>query len=183
MRAAPVDAGEAVDLTGVVKALGEALGTRLEGRSTRSARRWLKKAVGIDLEALPDLGAMLPAKRAGRPKTATVTPTAAPAAARGGLRVPTMARPEVLDRNPHLRAAVGGLKLRLHPADAARAGVHHGDVVTVPVDRVRRTLVVQVVETVPEGYPTVPATADEPVGPAHVDLAKVAVERRALEVA
>ena len=94
-----------------------------------------------------------------------------------------MVRAEVLDRNPHLLAATGGLKLRLHPKDAARAGVHDGDLVTVPVDRVRRTLVVQVSEALPEGLATVPATPDEPIGPAHVDLTKVAVERRALQVA
>ncbi len=182
VRASPVDNGEATDLTGVVKALGEALGTRLEGRSVRSARRWLKKSVGVDLDALPDLGAMLPHKRHGGAPRATVA--SAPAApASGGLRVPTMVRPEVLDRNPHLLAATGGLKLRVHPKDAARAGVHAGDVVTVPVDRVRRTLVVDVSEAVPEGLATVPATPDEPVGPAYVDLAKVAVERRALQVA
>ena len=49
--------------------------------------------------------------------------------------------------------------------------------------RVRRTLVVEVSEAVPEGLATVPATPDEPVGPAHVDLEKVGVERRALQVA
>ncbi len=183
VRASPIDGGEATDLTGVVKALGEALGTRLEGRSVRSARRWLKKAVGVDLEALPDRGAMLPQKRSGTAPKATVAPASAQPAAAGGLRVPTMARAEVLDRNPHLFKATGGLKLRVHPKDAARAGVHAGDVVTVPVDRVRRSLVVQVSEAVPEGLATVPATPDEPVGPAHVDLAKVVVERRALQVA
>jgi NADH-quinone oxidoreductase subunit G len=182
VRAAPIDGGEATDLTGVVKALGEALGTRLEGRSVRSARRFLKKSVGVDLDALPDLGSMLPHKRAVAAPKATAT-APAPAPASGGLRVPTMVRPEVLGRNPHLLAATGGLKLRLHPKDAARAGVHEGDVVTVPVDRTRRTLVVQVTEAVPEGLATVPATPDEPVGAAHVDLAKVAVERRALQVA
>ena len=120
VRAAPIDNGEATDLTGVVKALGEALGTRLEGRSVRSARRWLKKSVGVDLEALPDLGAMLPHKRAGAtPRTTVATTPGAPPV--GGLRVPTMARAEVLDRNPHLNRATGGLKLRLHPKDAARA--------------------------------------------------------------
>jgi len=42
---------------------------------------------------------------------------------------------------------------------------------------------VHVTEAVPEGLPTVPATPDEPVGPVHVDLTRVAVERHALEVA
>lgn len=183
VRPAPVDAGEAADFTGVVKALGEALGVRLEGRSPRSARRWLKKAMGVDLDALPDLGAMLPAKRAGAVPKASVTAGAAGVPVGAGLRVPTFVRPEVLDRNPHLLASTGGLKLRLHALDAARAGVHEGDVVTVPVDRVRRTLVVEVTDAVPEGVATVPATPDEPVGAARVDLTRVAVERRALQVA
>jgi hypothetical protein len=182
VRAAPIDNGEATDLTGVVKALGEALGTRLEGRSVRSARRWLRKSVGVDLDALPQGGAMLPHKRSAPPRT-TVASTAAAPTGVGGLRVATMVRAEVLDRNPHLLATTGGLKLRLHPEDAVRAGVHAGDVVTVAVDRVRRRLVVQVTEDVPKGLATVPATPDEPVGPAHVDLERVAVERRALQVA
>jgi len=180
VRAAPVDAGESRDLTGVVKAYGEAVAQRLEGRSVRSARRWLKKSLGVDLDALPDLGAWAPAKRG----VARVAVSAhAVAAHGGGLRVPTMVRADLLDRNPHLRAATGGLALRLHPEDAARHGLQAGDEVTVPVAGVPRRLVVRPSEAVPKGLVTVPATPDEPVGLVPVDLARVAIERRALEVA
>ncbi len=182
VRASTVDAGESADLTGVVKAFGEAVGKRLDGRSVRSARRWLKKSVGMDLADLPDLGEMAPVKRAAA-RGAAPTPVAVAPRIANALRVPTMVRPEVLGRNPHLLAATGGLKLRLNPADAAPAGVRDGDHVKVLVDGVPWLLVVQVSDAVPAGLATVPATSDEPVGRANVDLGKIAVERRALEVA
>jgi hypothetical protein len=115
VRAAPVDAGEARDLTGVVKALGEAFGQRLEGRSVRSARRVLRKQLGFEPADLDRLGLLqpLPKVRAGVSVTTDDEPTG------GALRVPTMARPEYLAYNPHLRAALGDPALRLHPDDAA----------------------------------------------------------------
>jgi len=180
VRAAPVDAGEARDFGGLVKAYGEAVGQRLEGRSVKGARRWLKKSLGVDLDALPPLGAWAPSKRV----QARVAISVHPAAARGGaLRVPTMVRAEVLDRNPHLRAATGGPALRLHPDDASRLGLRAGDEVTVTVGGVPRRLVVRPSESVPPGLVTVPATPEEPVGLVPVDLARIAVERHALEVA
>jgi NADH-quinone oxidoreductase subunit G len=180
VRAVPVDAGESRDLTGLVKAYGEAVNHRLEGRSVKSARRFLKKSLGVDLEALTDEGAWAPTKRG----TARVAVSSQRAPARGGaLRVPTMVRAEVLDRNPHLRAATGGLALRLHPEDAAAHGFEAGDEVTVAVAGVPRRLVVRPSEAVPRGLVTVPATPDEPVGLVPVDLAGATVERRALEVA
>jgi len=180
LRAAPVDAGDARDFTGLVKAYGEAVGERLEGRSVRSARRWLKKAFGSDLEALPDLGTWAPAKR-GVAKVAVGAPSPVPLG--GALRVPTMVRTELLDRNPHLLAATGGPALRLHPDDAQRLGWRAHDVVTVAVAGVPRRLAVRPTEAVPPGLVTVPATPDEPVGLVSVDLAHATVERRALEVA
>jgi NADH-quinone oxidoreductase subunit G len=180
VRAVPVDAGEARDLTGFVKAFGEAAGQRLEGRSTKSARRWLKKSLGVDLDALPDGGSWAPAKRG--PARVAVAAHEAPAHG-GALRVPTMVRAEVLDRNPHLRAATGGLALGLHPDDAAALKLRAGDEVTVPVAGVPRRLVVRPSEAVPVGLATVPATPDEPVGLVPIDLKQIALERRALEVA
>jgi NADH-quinone oxidoreductase subunit G len=173
---APVDGGESRDFTGVVKAYGEALGRRLEGRSVKSARRLLKH-LGVDLDALPERGAFPPfARPAARPLRA-----AAPAA--GALRVPTMVRPDVLHRNPHLLAATGGLALRLHPDDAARRDLADGDHVTVSVSGVVRPLTVRVDAGVPAGLATLPATPDEPIGPAAIDWATLTVSRRALEVA
>lgn len=181
VRAAPVDAGESRDLTGLVKAYGEAVGQRLEGRSVKGARRWLKKSLGVDLDALPDLGAWAPAKRGG-PARVAIAVHEVPAQG-GALRVPTMVRAEVLGRNPHLRAATGGLALGLHPDDAAALELRSGDEVTVPVGGVPRRLVVRPSEAVPRGLATVPATPDEPVGLVPIDLKRIALERQALEVA
>ena len=181
VRAAPVDAGESRDLTGLVKAYGEAVGQRLEGRSVKGARRWLKKSLGVDLDALPDLGAWAPAKRGG-PARVAIAAHEVPASG-GALRVPTMVRAEVLGRNPHLHAATGGLALGLHPDDAAALKLRSGDEVTVPVGGVPRRLVVRPSEAVPQGLATVPATPDEPVGLVPIDLKRIATERQALEVA
>lgn len=183
VHAAPVDAGEARDFTGVVKAFGEAAGQRLEGRSVKSARRLLKKALGVDLDALPEAGAWAPARRAQARVALTTHAEARPAAPELALRVPSMARVEVLDRNPHLRAAIGGPALRLHPGDVERHGLRAGDEVTVSVGGVPRRLVVRPSEGVPPGLATVPATPDEPVGLVAIDLTRAVVERHALEVA
>jgi NADH-quinone oxidoreductase subunit G len=180
MRAVPVDAGESRDFTGLVKAYGEAVAQRLEGRSVKSARRWLKKSLGVDLDALPDGGAWAPTKRG----VARVAVSAHVTPAHGGaLRVPSMVRPELLDRNPHLLASTGGSALRLHPDDAAKHDLRLGDEVTVAVAGVARRLVVRPSDGVPLGLVTVPATPDEPVGLVPIDLAHATVERRALEVA
>lgn len=183
VRAAPVDAGEARDLTGVVKAFGEAAGQRLEGRSVKSARRLLKKALGIDLDGLPAAGAWAPPKRGAARVALTLQVDAQPAPGPHALRVPSMVRVEVLDRNPHLRAATGGAALRLHPDDAGRHGLRAGDEVTVSVGGVPRRLAVRPSEALPPGLVTVPATPDEPVGVAAIDLSRAVVERHALEVA
>ena len=179
VRAAPVDNGEAEDLTGVVKVLGEAFGKRLEGRSVRSARRVLRKELGFDPAELDRLGLLhdLPRRRSG----VSVGPRQEATGA--ALRVPTMVRPEYLARNPRLRAALGDLALRLHPADAAGHDLHDGDEVRVPVDGAPWRLRIVLSEAVPRGVCLVPATPDAPVGRAHVALEQVVHERRALEVA
>ena len=178
VHAAPVDAGESRDFTGVVKAYGEAVGRRLEGRSVKSARRLLKR-FGVDLDELPERGAFPAfARPTARP---VARPTARPDA--GAWRVPTMVRPEVLDRNPHLLAATGGLALRLHPDDAARRDVADGDHVSVVVAGVTRRLVVRLDAGHPVGFVTLPATPDEPSGGVAIDWSTLAVQRRALEVA
>jgi NADH-quinone oxidoreductase subunit G len=179
VRAAPVDGGEAQDLTGVVKALGEAFGQRLEGRSVRSARRVLKKRLGFEPAELDRLGLLQPPPRA----RSTVSVTTEDEPTGTALRIPTMARPEYLAYNPHLRAALGDPALRLHPGDADERGLRDGDVVTVPVDGVPRRLRLVVTDAAPRGVPLVPATPDAPVGRAVVALDALTVDRRALEVA
>jgi len=179
VRAAPVDGGEAEDFTGVVKALGEAFGQRLEGRSVRSARRVLRKQLGFEPAELDRLGLLQALPRA----RSSVSVSSPRVASGDALRVPTMARPEYLAYNRHLAAAIGGLALRLHPADAAARDLRSGDEVSVPVDGVRQRLRVVVSDAVPQGVPLVPASPDAPVGRAHVAFDALVHERRALEVA
>ncbi len=179
VRAAPVDAGEAEDFTGVVKALGLAFGKRLEGRSVRSARRVLRKELGFEPADLDRFGMLYDVPR--RRSAVSVAPLAE--ATGSSLRVPTMVRPEYLGRNPGLRAALGDLALRLHSADAAEHGLDAGDEVSVPVDGAPRQLRVVLDDGVPRGACLVPATPDAPVGRAEVALAELVVQRRALEVA
>jgi NADH-quinone oxidoreductase subunit G len=179
VRPAPVDVGEAVDFTGVVHALGLAFGKRLEGRSVRSARRTLRKTLGLELDTVDALGVFVKLSR----KRASVA--VQPRARAGGdaLRVPTMVRQEYLGRNPHLLVAHGAPALRLHPDDAAAHALRDGDEVTLLVDGVPRRLVVAVGDRVPPGVVTVPALPDTPPGRARVDLATATIERRRLEVA
>ncbi|MBA2667655.1 MAG: NADH-quinone oxidoreductase subunit NuoG [Trueperaceae bacterium] len=179
VRAAPVDAGEAVDVTGLVRELGLAFGVRIEGRSVRSARRSLRKTLGTDLEELTGLGAFVALPR----RRVAVSVAARPGVRGRALRVPTMVRQEYLLRNPHLLATLGGPALRLHPDDARTRALSHDDEVTVRVDGVPRRLRVYVTDAMPSGVVSVPALPDAPAGPADVDLDGIVVERRRLEVA
>jgi NADH-quinone oxidoreductase subunit G len=179
VRAAPVDAGEAEDFTGVLKALGEAFGKRLEGRSVRSARRVLRKALGFEPAELDRLGLL---RELGR-KRPSVSVARRQETSGESLRVPTMVRPEYFARNPHLRAALGALALRLHPEHGAARDLRTGDEVRVPVDGAVRRLRIVLDEGVPRGVCLVPATPDAPIGRARVALDRLEHERRALEVA
>ena len=176
----PVDSGLAVDFMGVLRALGEALGVRLDGRSVRSARRVLKRALAVDLKALPAEGVLpqgrsRPARRVGIRE-----------AEEGGgnlLLTPSMARPEYLDRNPRLRAAVGEVALRLHPNDAAAAKLRSGELVRLKVGGILRRAVVRLSDTVPEGLMLLPALPEQPVGLVNAELDSLEREKGRLEVA
>ena len=159
---APVEAGVATDFTGVVKALGEAFGTRLDGRSVRSARRVLRKRLGVDPAELPPFGLLLPPPRrtSRQARALTVTRTGAGHA----LVVPSLVRVEHLDRTPKLRAERGEAALRMHPSDAHAHGLTRGEIVTVPVGGVPRRLRVAPSEGVPEGVWLVPTLPEQPVG-------------------
>ncbi len=176
---APVDAGVAEDFTGVVKHLGEALGVRPEGRSTRSARRVLKKELGAELADLPDEGVILPLK-ARKTERANLRQEERPEG--NALVTPSMIRVEYLSRNPHLCAAHGEAALRLHPTDAAFHDLVQDDLVTLTVGGLRRSLRVQVSDAAPEGVLLVPTTPDQPVGLVQADLSSLQKERQALEV-
>ena len=180
VRAAPVEAGQAEDFTGVVRYLGEALGERLEGRSVRSARRVLKRRLELDLAELPDNGVIPRLKARPAPK---VTTREAPAAGGNVLIAPSMARVEYLHRNPHLNAAVGGPKLSVNPADAEGLGVMDGAEVRLRVGGVWRDAVVRVTEAVPAGLMTLPALPEQGVGLVQADLGSLVVDQVRLEVA
>ncbi len=180
VRAAPVDAGSSTDLTGVARALGEAMGKRLEGRSVRSARRVLKKRFDIDFAELPDHGLLPRAKSRGPVKA-----LAGEVAAGTGnvLVVPSMARAEYLSRNRHLAAAVGGNRLRVNPEDAVKHNLTGGAEVRLKVGGTWRQAVVHVTDGVPRGLMTIPSLPEQPVGLAQADLAGIVVEQVRLEVA
>src|SRR5690625_482695 len=179
VRSAPVDGGLSEDFTGVVKRLGEALGQRMEGRSIRSARRALKKSLELDLDNLPDEGVLVPFKARARGVSVRQN-----VAGEGNLLlVPSMIRHEYLSRNPHLLAAHGETPLRLHPDDADRFGVSHGDVVTLPVGGVIRRAVVRVTPGAPVGVPLLASLPDHPAGLVQANFAELRKERLALEVA
>ncbi len=155
---APVDSGSSEDFTGVVRALGEALGTRLTGRSVRSARRALQKTFALDFAALPEEGQLAPVK-------AGETKDAAAETAQGNLLLtPSFLKLERLERNPKLYAAYGDAALRVNPADAKERGLESGSQVTLTVGGVNRKGRVVVTENAPEGLMLFPATFNQPVG-------------------
>nr|MDQ3397661.1 molybdopterin-dependent oxidoreductase [Deinococcota bacterium] len=165
--AAPLDGGVAEDLMGVVKVLGEALGRRMEGRSLRSSHRKLKASLGIDLAGLPPEGAFFDFEAKRPPQETGEGET-------GGnlLLVPSMARPERLGRNPHLRAALGDPALRMHPRDAEGYGLGSGDGVRLRVAGVERLAVVRVSDAAPRGLLLLPALPEQRVGLYSLDVAR-----------
>ena len=176
VNAAPVDGGQSVDFTGLVKEFGDALGQRLEGRSVRSARRLLKKELELDLNELALEGSIVAAKAA---KVAGLKANSSGNA----LLVPSMLRPEYLSRNPHLFASSGGNALRLHPTDAAAYNLTAYDVIRVLVGGFNRRLSVQISETVTQGLMLLPALPEQPAGLVQLDLNSIKKEQVALEVA
>lgn len=185
VRAAPTDHGLAQDFTGVVRALGEARGRRLEGRSVRSARRKLQKDMGVDFAGLEAEGAVLDlsarkymARRAG-------SQAAVQSGAGVGLDVlitPSMLRHEYLQRNPHLLADRGFTPLRVNPADAGPLDLRSGDQVTLTVAGLRRRAEVVLTEQVPAGLMLLPALPEQPSGLRSAPADSFRHERQALEV-
>ncbi len=180
VRAAPIEAGNAEDFTGVVRYLGEAMGERMEGRSVRSARRLMKRRFDTDLAEVPDYGTILKLKGAGKPRASTKE---GPAQNGNLLIVPSMARTEYLSRNPHLNAALGGAKLRINPVDAAQLELVSGAEVRLRVGGIWRDAVVLVTAGVPTGLMTLPTLPEQPVGLTKADLESIVVSQVRLEVA
>ena len=192
VNAAPVEGGSSEDFTGVVRYLGDALGKRLEGRSVRSARRVVRQRYELDLAELPPFGEIhkiAAAQRATARAAATKGQTEAQPAAGSGQRAgdkrkggnllitPSLVRIEYLDRNPHLLAARGGARLRVHPEDAVAHGLSEGDRVRLRVAGLWRRAVVSLSDAVPSGLMTLPELPDQPQGLLHADLSSLAIER------
>jgi len=180
VHAAPVDAGESRDFVGLVGALGEAMGQRLEGRSVRSARRVLRKRFELDPAELPPYGVLYRPKARRQARVAIRTREAS----EGNLLiVPSMLRIEYLDRNPHLRQLSGGARLRLHPDDAAAQALKGGERVTLRVGGVLRRATVAVDAGLTPGVMLLPCLPDQPVGLEQADLSTLARDDAELEVA
>jgi NADH-quinone oxidoreductase subunit G len=167
LTAVEVDSGTSEDMTGVVKALGDALGTRLDGRSVRSSRRTFKAEFDIDLAELPSEGILLEATMSNHFQAAT---SHTDIAAANVVIVPTMTRPEYLAYNPSLVTAHGALSLRVHPDDATKYGLATGERIKLDVSGVTRYLVVQEDNRVLPGTTLVPALPEQPCGLAFADL-------------
>ncbi|MEZ4633306.1 MAG: NADH-quinone oxidoreductase subunit NuoG [Deinococcales bacterium] len=164
VQAAPVDGGASEDLLGVIKYLGEALGSRLEGRSLRSARRQFKAAYGLDLDSLPEHGRLVPASQGS---------TKAKASQKIGkdraLVVPSMVKAEYSAYNQHLRMAFGGPALIMSPEMAKLKGLREGDEVKVRVGGLERSLTLRLNLTLPNDLVLVPALPEQPSGLSSLD--------------
>lgn len=177
---APVESGDSRDFVGLVGALGEALGQRLEGRSVRSARRVLRKRFELDPAELGPAGQLY------RPKTrqgARVAVRSTEASEGNALVTPSMVRVEYLRRNPHLLRVVGGALLRMHADDAAFNQLADGDDVRLRVGGLLRRFTVRVDDAVPPGLMLVPTVPEQPTGLTHADLSTLQREQEELEVA
>ena len=173
---APVDGGESEDFTGLVKALGEAMGTRMDGRSLRSARRMLRKQNDLDLDELPVEGQIIVSK----PKAKAREATNMDENTEGNLLlVPSMVKAERLSRNPHMLATYGEAPLRINPEDAKKEGFVNGEVVTLHVGGFTRRAQVRVSDAMPQGLMTLPALPDQPANLTQLDLSTVQRVRQA----
>lgn len=172
---APVNSGSSEDFTGVVKALGDALATRLDGRSVRSARRALKKVLELDPDELPPEGLWHPETSRQRSASSVITVPGA-----NVLLVPSMVKPELIRRNPKLHEVYGDPALRINPVDASARNLSEGDPVRLLVGTLPRRAVVRITEAVPEGLMLLPSLADQPSALAVVDM--ITVERPVAEV-
>ncbi len=159
LKPAPVENGQSEDFCGLVKFLGETMGTRLEGRSVRSARRLLKKRLQLDLSELSEEGYLSPAKA----KAASKFKLKESYELEGNLLLtPSMIRHEQLSRNAHLHAVYGDAALRLNPADAVAQDLNDGDVVAFELQGIERQAVIKRSEAVPVGLMLLPALPEQP---------------------
>ena len=173
---APVDAGESGDFTFVAKYVGEALGTRLEGRSIRSARRQFVADYSIDLSNIPEEGLLAAMKDTG------IELSDATFDASGNvLLVPSMVRADFAAENHHLSQSFGYAPLVMTAENADRQGLNAGDKVRLSVAGHSRLAEVKLSERISGNMMLLPTLADQITGLANVE--SLSVERVALDTA
>lgn len=184
VRAAPTDAGLAQDFTFVVRALGEAQGRRLEGRSVRSARRQLKSSFGIDFAELPDQGVLLDlsARKFMSRRNGADTVRTGHGVGLDVLVTPSMLRHEYLERNPHLLRDRGFTPLTVSQADAEKLDLRSGDQLSLTVDGLRRRAEVRVSDAAPAGVMLLAGLPEQRSGLRSAAAESIRHERQALEV-
>lgn len=159
VKPAPIGAGTAQDLHGVAKAIGDAVGKRLDGRSLRSSRRELKKTLGFDLGDVPRTGQIITQNA----KRATSREYAQPYSG-DVLMVPSDYRVEYLPYNEHLLLEHGLPALRLSTASAERFELRNGTEALLEVGGVRRRVQVVIEANWAGLRATLPALPEQPVG-------------------
>ena len=177
VRAAPIDGGQAEDFMGVVRALGEAMGLRLAGRSLRSAHRELVQRYQLDLADLADEGRLAPLAPLAR---SPLPETKASATGLQLLLVPSMLRHEYLSRNPKLRQAHGDTALRMHPTDASAHQLSDGATLRLRVGGMWREAQLRLSDSLPPGLCLLPVLPEQPV--ALLRLEPEAIETLTAEV-
>lgn len=162
VKPAPIGAGTSQDLHGVAKAIGEARGKRLDGRSLRSSRREIRKELHVDLAEVPRTGTIV------APSTRRAAPARYQAQNDGGvLMVPSDYRVEYLPYNEHLLKEHGLPALHVSPARAEEWSIRHGTEALVSVGGVKRRVQVVVEPSWGGTQATLPALPEQPVGSRH----------------
>lgn len=159
VKPAPIGAGTAQDLHGVAKAIGDAVGKRLNGRSIRSSRRELKKTLRLELADVPRTGQLITqnSKRAASREYME--------SLRGDvLMVPSDYRVEYLPYNEHLLKEHGLPSLRLSPASAETFELRNGTEALIEIGGLRRRVQVVVEQSWTGARATLPALPEQPVG-------------------
>ena len=162
VKPAPIGAGTSQDLHGVAKAIGEAVGKRLDGRSLRSARRELRKELHIDFAEVPRTGTILAqgSRRANPARYQRQLP-------HDVVMVPSDYRIEYLPYNDHMLQEHGLPALRLSRHAAEEFSLRNGTEALISVSGVKRRVQIVVEPSWTGRKATLPALPEQPVGTQH----------------